>query len=259
MKNRFGRSLLLLLCLTSSRISAAETLIQESPIKIATSDEQGIFPQSWRSGRISARGQSIQNSEISRSQRILDAAMKKYPGHMLTSNIEAVYVLQRLEYSGISAAGANSRNRIFIANRGSRDGFTDCFVEGIFHAEFSSILLRNFPQSLDTQSWNTANNASFKYGSSGVQAVRDGRARQMFDATSHSEGFLYEYAKSTLENDFNSIAKHMFLGNSQFWFAVNNYEKIRKKANLTVDFYHRTDSSFNRSFFESLRNSCNNR
>jgi len=257
MKKRSSIQFLILFYLASPRIDAAETVIQEGPVKIASSEDRTIFPESWRSGRINAKAKLLKDREVDRSKGILNYAMKKYPKHVLAANIDSIYVLHSLEYSGIGASGTNSRDRIYIANRGSREGFTDCWLEGTFHEEFSSILLRNFPQYLNKDTWEAINDVAFKYGSSGVQAVRQGKARTRFDATLHPKGFLYEYAKSTLENDFNTIAEQSFLGDSRFWSVVSKYQRIRKKTDLVVEFYHKIDPSFNRSFFESLGNTCN--
>jgi len=227
-------------------------VIQEGPVKIDTSSNRGIFPKSWLSANINAEAEVLKETEIDRSKEILNKAMKKYPKDLLASNLDAIYVVHRLKYKGISASGTNSRRNVYVANRGSREGFTDSWIEGTFHAEFSSILLRNFPQHLDKDAWKKANVAPFKYGKSGVQAVKQKKSRKVFDASLHTEGFLFEYAKSTLENDFNSIAEQLFLGNGRFWSVVDKHQRIEEKTNLLVAFFHKIDTLFSKSFFVSL-------
>jgi hypothetical protein len=186
----------------------------------------------------------------------LNAALKKYPQRLIAANLKSIYVLHTLEYSGISASGTNSRGQVYLANRGSGEGFTDCWVERTFHAEFSSILLRNFPRHLDKARWEAVNGMAFKYGLSGVQAVREGKTRKSFDASLHPQGFLYQYAKSSLENDFNSIAEQLFLGDGRFWAVVTTHLRLRNKTDLAVEFYKRTDAAFNGPFFKSVRTNC---
>jgi len=231
---------------------ASETVIHDGPVRIATSADRNIFPRSWQSTRINARAESLADEETERSRTILTAAFKKYPAEILVAQLDAVYVLHRLRYFGISASGTNSRNRIYLANRGVAHRFTDARIEGTFHAEFSSILLRNFPRHLDTDAWKAINRMGFEYGSSGVEAVRNRMARKHFDAKLHAAGFLHQYAQSTLENDFNSIAEQLFLGNPRFWVVVNQHECLRRKTQLVIHFYQQIDPSFDTGFFQSI-------
>ena len=248
MKNRLCITSILLLCLTWFRIDAAEIVIQESPVRIVTSSDRDIFPKSWFSAQINAQAEVLQESEIERSKKILNKAMKKYPKRVLASNLEAVYVLHRLKFNGINAGGTNSRRNIYIANPGYSDGW----IERAFHEEFSSILLRNFPQYLNRNAWKKANPESFKYGESGVHAIRQKKARKSFDTSLHVEGFLCEYAKSTLENDFNSMTGQLFFGDDRFWSIVSKHRRIKEKSDLVITFYHKIDPAFSKFFFLSL-------
>ena len=238
------------LCTPGAR--GSETVLLKGPVRIATSADRNIFAESWRSTRINARAESLTAQETERSKRILTAAFDKYPPSILTANLEAVYVLHRLRYFGISASGTNSRNRIYLANRGVAHRFTDVWVEGTFHAEFSSILLRNYARHFNVDTWKAINSVGFKYGSSGVEAVRNGMAGKHFDAELHADGFLYEYAQSSFENDFNSIAEQIFLGTRDFWLAVNRHDRLHRKTRLVIHFYRQIDPSFNRLFFDSI-------
>ena len=231
---------------------ASETVILDGPVKVLTSADRNIFPESWRSSRINAQAVSLVDGEIERSKTILTAAFKKYPTDILAANLDAVYVLHRLKYFGISASGTNSKNRIYLANRGIHAGFTDIWIEGVLHAEFSSILLRNFSHHLDTDAWKATNKTGFEYGSGGVQAIRNGRARKKFDTQLHGAGFLFEYARSSLENDFNSIAEQLFIGDPRFWTIVNKHDGIHRKTKLVTGFYQKIDPSFDQTFFESI-------
>lgn len=252
MKKRICIAFLLIFCLTSSRVPVTQTVILENPVRVVTSSDRRIFPKCWLSTDINARAEALQESEIERSRIILSRVMEKYPAEVLARNIEVVYVLHRLTYKGISAGGTNSCRNIYIVNRGSCEGYTEKWIERTFHAEFSSILLRNYPQYLDREAWEQANAGSFNYGVSGVQCVKQKQARKVFDPSLHRDGFLYQYARSTFENDFNSIAAQLFLGDDRFWSLVDRFPAIKEKTELAITFYHRIDHKFSRSFFLSL-------
>ena len=252
MKKVFWTTVLLVLSFSWARVGAEETVIQQKPVRLITSSERNIFPESWLSAEIDAKAEALRKDEIKRSRKILNSAIKKYRGRVLADNLDTVYVLHRLKYYGISVSGTNSWPNVYIANRGSREGFTDQWVETTFHEEFSSILLRNFPGYLAREAWEKANGESFRYGESGVQAVKDGTAGQRFDAPYHAEGFLYEYAKSTLENDLNSIAGQLFIGDPLFWQVVDKYPRMAEKTELVISFYNKIHPGFDKRSFRSL-------
>jgi hypothetical protein len=245
--------LLLLFCACLPMAERQE--VRKNPaasVTVVTSIDGNIFPESWLSHEIDAKAEPLHEVEIQRSKLILSSAMDKYPRSVLTSNLKTIYVMHRLQYSGISAGGTNSRDNVYLANRGERDGFTDNYLEGSFHHEFSSILLRNFPKYLEKKAWGKVNGDKFRYGKSGVAAVQGNRAGDKFDPSLNSEGFLCEYAKSTLENDFNVIAEQLFLGNPKFWSVVDKYPGIKKKTDLAIDFYRKIDCAFGEEYFRSL-------
>jgi hypothetical protein len=109
----------------------------------ATSD---IFPESWRTAKVNAKAEPLEPEEQTRCREIVDKVLAKYPRAVLTGNLKTVFVLGRLEYSGITAAGSNSANEVYIVGRKYSAGQ----IEDLFHAEFSSILLRKFPNHLDS-------------------------------------------------------------------------------------------------------------
>ena len=60
-------------------------------------------------------------------------AMSKYPSNTLRENLNNVYIVKKLTFSDISAAGTNSRYSIYISNNGLDNGYTDSFLEITFH------------------------------------------------------------------------------------------------------------------------------
>ena len=254
MSKRLVILFLFLFCLSCGWLDAAETVIQEKPVRIVTSSDPNIFPANWLSQGIQAWAERLPDNQFVRTRTILNRAQKKYPPEVLEKNLKTIYALHRLVFRSISASGTNGESNVYIANRGVRAGFTDSHIERTCHAELSSLLLKKYPQHLDTKTWRQVNAESFKYERSGVTAVRKKKSSKTFDACAHDKGFLHEYAQSTLENDFNSIAEQLFMGNQRFWRVVAAYPKIKAKADLTIAFYQRIDPAFNQAFFKLLIN-----
>lgn len=223
-------------------------VIQESPIRMVTSSDQGIFPKRWRSAPTNAQAERLPVSEFARSNYILNKVLEMYPTSFLKRNLGVIYVLNSIEFHGISISGTISGRNVYIAY----PGIADILVELTFHHEFSHILFNNFRNYFDRESWEKANPNSFQYGKGGLAFIKQNRPSNLFDATLHEEGFLNEYSRSSLDEDFSSIAAHLFLGSVRFWKIVSQYPRIKEKTDLVVAFYHNIDSEFDESFFKSI-------
>lgn len=120
----------------------------------------------------------------------------------------------------------------------------------MFHVEFSSILLRNHAALLEKQLWQALNPPGFKYLGNVVDAVKQGKAGLKLSVALHGQGFLTEYACSTLENDFNGFAARLFGGVAHVWAIAGKHPKIRKKLEPTIGFYRKLDGTMDEKFFK---------
>lgn len=211
-----------------------------------------IFPQSWLSATVNAQATILEAAQRGRSQRLVAQALSKYPVAVLRTHLQRVYVVGSLAYRGVPTGGTNSRSAVYLANTGKASN-SDSALEGIFHAEFSSILLRNLPQQLDTKRWREINPPDFRYLGSGVQAIKWQQASRRLDADLHSAGFLHAYAQASLEEDFNSIAARLLMGDEGLWGAVAQFPKVKEKTDLVISFYGGQDAQFTQSWFQALR------
>ena len=73
------------------------------------------------------------------------------------------------------------------------------------------------------------------------------------DANLQKEGFLHAYAQASQEEDFNSLASRLLMGDAALWRAVDQYPKVKEKTELVMAFYARLDAQFTRAWFEALR------
>ena len=237
---------------TSAR--AADHVLAEKPVPILTSADPTIFPESWRRAPIAASGAILPAKDFERATTILGRALRKYPRAVLERNLEAVFVLSDLKYSRISAGGTNSLNVVYVRIGEERMGYTDAQIEGVFHAEFSSILLRNFRRVFPAQGWGAINPPDFHYTSSGVEAVRHHQAHGEEGEALHRRGFIHVYSESAMEEDFNAFAAVLFSGDPARWQLTDEYPKLHAKRKLALDFYARIDPAFTPAYFRRLKN-----
>ncbi len=212
--------------------------------------DASIFPESWRQESISAKAEPLPEAERGPCGDLVAAELQKYPAGMLKKNLQRVHVLARLEYRGVATGGTRSANVVYLVRN---EKISSALLANNLHAEFSSILVRNHRAALEEGLWHECNPPGFEYRGSGVQAVKAGQASTKLSDDLHVEGFLNEYAKASLEEDFNSFAGRLFTGDPGLWRAVERFPAIAEKTELAIAFYTSLHPTLDRAFFEGLR------
>ena len=223
-------------------------------ITLSYNNSTAIFPDYWRINPINAKAERLGNSEISRTKEVMQKALAKYPGSLLKDNLRAVYFLKSIRFYNVLYGGTNSPDAVYLADAGTKRGYTDHYLEQTFHHEFSSILYRNFSSWIDTSAWLSINETGFNYldPDNGIGAIKTNKSSQELDHSLCEKGFLTEYSLSSMENDLNTIAQNLFRPAEDFWKLVDTYPRLRKKTTLLISFYHSLDPVFSESYFRKL-------
>ena len=248
------RIVLLLFILSSSiAIGAQENIIDErTGVKIIFSSEGTIFPDGWYSKPTDAKAITLKNEQIARSKTIVIKALNKYPISVIQKNLKNIYILHRIEFFNQSFGGTNSNDSVFLTNRGIGRGYTNFYLEQLFHAEFSSILLRNNSKEFKKDKWLKTNPVNFNYGKGGVEALKSNTDSEYFDIKFNNSGFINEYATSSMENDFNSFAKNLFLPKQGFSELIEDFSRLKRKKVIIIDFYNEIDTFFTSKYFNDI-------
>ncbi|MCH8978142.1 MAG: hypothetical protein IH945_02730 [Armatimonadetes bacterium] len=257
MAPRTARSLTLWTALAAAAfvyaaVSSSDYVDARTGIPIRFDVTDAMFPPSWHGGKVRATAVGVDEAEVDRSLQLVDTAMAKYPAGLLRENLEAVFFVKEMRFYGLKYGGTNSRDTVYIANRGVRQGFTDRYVLSTFHHELSSILLRNHASKFDAEAWRSANRDGFRYRSSGMESLKDGTADTKYDHRFHVDGFLNQYATSSLEEDFNTFAEALFIGDRRFWEIVDRFPRVERKADAILAFYGALDPGFTEEHFRDL-------
>ncbi|PCJ54968.1 MAG: hypothetical protein COA79_21360 [Planctomycetota bacterium] len=231
------------------QLSSKEYLHVETGVIISWEATPEIFPKHWLEDPFNGIATPIAEDQVQDAIDIIVNGLNKYPKTILQDNLVKVYVTETLSFYDLNYGGTleSVTKRIYITKKGNSK--TD---ERLFHHEFSSILSKYYPNLLDEITWDSTNPEDFNYGTGGVDAIKNGNVGQRFWEIHLVNGFLGLYSTSSMVNDFNLYAEYLFSGNEEFWFYVDNYEKVGIKARLTIDFYNSIDPMFTEEYFRSI-------
>ncbi len=214
-----------------------------------------IFPAHWLKAPINAHVQRLERVEEKRSKTAVVKALVKYPRPILRDNLRAVYVLRSLNFYNVGFGATYYENKLYLANDGLAMGYTDLFIEQSFHHEFSSILYFNYKNDFNEEAWSQCNPNGFTYHdeeTGGVAALKNNEDGTDFASYYNSQGFIDQYAQSSMENDINELAQQLFCPDRDFWQTVNEYPQLRKKVRVLISFYHGINEEFTYDYFKKF-------
>lgn len=233
--------------------------INEAGIIITPSINCDILPIYWYIGLdknkiedLSDMVKAINDEDFGRATNAIRSGLKKYPAKFLNSNLTIVYILGDLNFYGVKFGSTYSYTKIYLTGGPIAQGYTNEYIEGKLHHEFSSILLNKYRNLFKESNWIEANPQDFVYGRGGANAIKNNQSSEIVDKELLPKGFLNSYAQATLEEDFNEFAQFLFLGDKEIWNYANTYPRIKSKLDLFINFYQTIEPSFTEDFFRSL-------
>jgi hypothetical protein len=225
-----------------------------SGVDVYTGADPSMFPAEWLAPTIAASAQPLASSEAERALRLVKVALSKYPVGLIRLNLERIYLVGDLLFQGIAAAGTNSDGRLYLRIDAGNPLYTDATIEANLHHELAHILRRNYAFLWNDTVWAGCNPSGFRYvASSGVEAVRVGRASQLPADPVNDQGFWSEYAASDLSEDFATVGGELMAGDAEFWARVDRFPALRAKVGTAIDFYSQLDERFSEAYFRGLR------
>lgn len=224
-----------------------------------------IFPQSWREAPFFAQASPICESQKERATRIVAREIERYPRALIERTLPAVFLVGSLRfYQRQAFSGTASARAVYLAVQAPDQGYTDQHLAKTFHREYSTLLLNWNLDKIDFDAWQRVNPPDFQYldGNSWDGDQQDGGSRAIDqgtislalsqDSADLKHGFLAQYARSSLENDFNEYAARLFTGSAVLWELAEEYPAIATKCELAIRFYHQLHPDLDEAFFRAL-------
>ena len=237
----------------SPKLGAQETYYDQSNgVEILFPSNLTVFPHQWTGKKINPDIRPLSPEETTRLEEVLSHAFSKYPPAMMNLYLDRVCVMKSMKFYGLPYGGTNYQHTVYLSDDTDNPWFSDEYIEQVFHHEFSSILLRDFPSYFDKARWLEVNPPSFRYGKGGAEAISHGMSSMALDPSLIEQGFLSQYSTASVEEDINVVAQYLFTGSREFWRVVELNDRIREKTSILINFYHKIDPVFTESHFRSF-------
>lgn len=245
---------------------ASVAVADDAPSNISWEADEAIFPDGWTRPPFLGQAAPINAAEKPRAERLIKRELAKYPAGLLEKVLQNVYLLDELTFFETQQfSGTASARDVYLVVRSERQGYTDHFVAARFHAEFSTLLLNRYLKQFDQEAWQAVHPEDFAYlgcnSWDGLQAKDGGSVAIDEGAASIAPskraedlelGFLTEYSRSSVENDFNEYAAALFLNQPEFRELARRYAGVAGKRALAIRFYNALDPALTPEYFDQL-------
>ena len=148
--------------------------------------------------------------------------------------LKYIVLCSDLKIAGIPALGfANPEMKTLILNINTNN----LNFERVLHHEVFHIIERNFNKYFSEISWNNLNSKEFKYS-----ACSTCSNNYSLEKIYNSEGFVSEYAKSTISEDMAETFSFMMSDNNLIINMISNDEILNKKVRIIENIVKKLDA-----------------
>lgn len=176
----------------------------------------------------------------------IEEALSIYPLGFIASMIDSIFITGQILIEGAEAGATFGPKWIAISNTPEWNGTKANFENGRYavHHELSSLVLSKKP--MFRMNWRSLMPTDWVPASSETEALNTPMGEP-----SYGQGFLSEYAKTSVGNDFNVYAEYVFGNPAQLIRLADTHKAIAKKVGLFLSIYAGTDSRFEDYFVKT--------
>lgn len=199
-------------------------------------DPEIFFPPKSLLSRGYCTGEQFNLEDAPRIILNIEEFISRYDFNFIKRNLTDIFILKGFNCVGKPYGGTFYGSSIYI-NVGSN--YPDRVIRMTMHHEFASILKINYP--FPEQEWKLINDNKYPYTGNDIEML-DQREPPETPPEVLEAGFLSEYAKTTLDNDFSTYSEWLFTRENELCEMRKKYDRIDKKANIAIKFYESIDS-----------------
>ncbi|MBL0689285.1 MAG: hypothetical protein JJW02_07635 [Pseudoalteromonas sp.] len=182
-------------------------------------------------------------ADASESLDGIEAALTTYPPGFVAEAIDAIYLSGPMLIEGAAAGGTYSSNSIILVNLSGWNGTNFNFensLKGVHH-ELSSLVYIRSPFIIFA--WQALLPKDWKPATSNFDALTKYKS-----APDYNAGFLSDYGKTSVGNDFNIYAEFAFAEPEKLRELAATYPIIAKKLSLFITAYTQFSAKYQQDF-----------
>jgi hypothetical protein len=199
-------------------------------------DPEIFFPHGTLLYRYYSTGQQFNLEDAPRIIFNIEEFISRYDSNFIRGNLTDIFILKKFMSKGKPYGGTYYGSSIYI---NVDSNYPDQEIRKTLHHEFASILRQNY--SFPESEWKLINDSSFPYTGKVFEMLDQPYSQELL-LDSLEAGFLSEYAKTSLDNDFSTYSEWLFTRENEFCEIRKKYDRIDKKANIAIKFYQSIDS-----------------
>ena len=238
--------LLITACTPSASIEdKRERLAKTHNIVIGTGDPTTFFvPPYTRSEAKLSDGEIFPaaQSTLDESLRGVEDALKAYPTGFVSSQIDAIFIAGNMLFDGMRAGGTYRYNWIIIASDSKAIGEYNyhAALYGVHHELSSFIYRKSF---VISRFWGDLMPENWKAKITDKESLADN-----YEPIDYENGFLNNYATTSVENDFNTYAEFVFARTDELIELAKQYPLVAKKLRLFIIAYSQESPDMKKLF-----------
>ena len=212
-----------------------------------------IFPFVWRFPPQELTAKSLAKSKINSAVAVVKEVLSHYPAGFLKKYLKTIYILDEIKEEGIEIGGTVwwLEGIVYLSNGvGSAE-----WLREVLNHEIGHIVLVHPDSNFWGRDWAALNAPCFRYGKGGFEAIKANHQDTTPKSVHYAQGFVSEYAKSAVAEDFASLSEGLMSGDKEFWAAVDKSPILAKKVAYAIKTYGSLDAAFTEAYFRNLPNS----
>lgn len=237
-------------CLPAESIAdKMQRLVSKYDIEIKAGDPAYFFPQDYTKKDAGLAGIELFPTTLSQASEAVEGiekALEAYPDEFVSKYIDAIYIAGKIKIEGAEAGGTYGPAWIIISNipawNGSGANKDNAFYA--VHHELSSFIFSRHPETRIM--WHSMMPIAWKPASSDYEALTTDSSKP----ASYNRGFLSRYAETSVGNDFNVYAEHIFGDPDKLRGLASEYEIIAQKVGVFINVYVSEEPKL-RGYFKS--------
>lgn len=205
------------------------------------------IPDAWKLEPVAA-------PDIVPGLKAISTALSAYPQSYVkaaSSQVGIIYLCRKISINGLEFGGMFSAGAIYVPAIDMDDAYEVTFAQDAVHHEFALTGLYGGQSPQDA--WRAVNPPGFAYRGDTDKSIVD-TAEHRADANDatddvHEAGFIFEYAKASLVEDWQTYAEQAFGHPEGLIGLVKRFPRVKAKAKIFVDHYEMLDPAFG-AYFE---------